>query len=207
MSDENHHDHPDSHNEIDLRVAHPADELSALLDGELDAATEAAVRRHLDGCEPCRAELDEVATVRRALRDLPAMPAPPGFVGRVVDQRRRANRRGVAIALLAAALALVIGVVAADDQDRPTGAPKAADDDSEQIALVDRADRPFPPPPGETPGGAQLQRWDARRPGPDAKLSRLLLSARRNSPTGDDEGSVLDRAHDVGREMLDLLGG
>jgi anti-sigma factor RsiW len=204
VNDENHRD---GHDEIDLRVGHPADELSALLDGELDSATEAAVRRHLDGCEPCRAELDEVATVRRALRDLPAMPAPPGFVGQLVDQRRRASRRGVAVTLLAAALALVIGVVAADDPGAPASAPKTSDDESEQVALVDRSDRPFPPAPVEASAGTGLQRWDAGRPGPDAKLSRLLLSARRDSPTGDDGGSVLDRAHEVGREMLDLLGG
>jgi hypothetical protein len=182
----NRHDAPDG--EIDLRVAHPDDQLSALLDGELDAATAAEVRRHVDGCEPCRVELDEVADVRRALRDMPAVPAPPGFVGRLVEQRRRATRRGATVTLLAAALALVIGIAAADGPDTVVG----SDQPSEQVAAEKSAT------------GPRLQRWDAGRPDPDVKLS---LPARHDPPAGGGDDSVLERAHEVGRDLLESLGG
>ena len=67
----------DHHDEVDLRAAHPGDALSALLDGELEPADEAAVRRHLAACEPCRIEFDDVTIVRRTVRGLPAVAADP----------------------------------------------------------------------------------------------------------------------------------
>jgi len=168
--------------EIDLRVVHPTDELSALLDGELSPDDEAAVRRHLDGCEPCRIEHDAVEAVRRTLRGLPTVPAPPGFVGELIERRHRANRRGAALTLLAAGLALVVGVLAADGMRDGGG----------------------PPTPRELSAGAGLPRWDAGRPSPDERMS---LPVRRGPSTGDGEVSVLDRARGVGGEMLDLVGG
>jgi anti-sigma factor RsiW len=198
LSDGDRHD-----GEIDLRVGHPADELSALLDGELAPADRDAVRRHLDGCEPCRAELDEVAAARRAVRDLPAVAAPPGFVGGLVDQHRRADRRRAAVALMAAALALVVGVVASTSGGGE-GAPAGADGDSEQVALVDRSIRPLPPAASGALTGSVGQRWDAGRPGPDV---RLPSPAGGDPSGGDDEEANLDRAHEAGRGMLDLMGG
>ena len=188
--------------EIDLRVVHPGDALSALLDGELTMADEAAVRRHLDGCGSCRAELDEVAAARQAVRGLPAVAPPAGFVGEVVDGRRRADRRGVAVTLVAAALALVVGLVAAT---RDAGAPAGSDDGSQQVALVDRPVRPFFPTPRGASPGPGFPRWDAGRPGPDVKLP----SPARPDPSGDgdDEQSMPDRAPEADREMLGLTGG
>jgi anti-sigma factor RsiW len=164
------------HEEIDLRVGHPDDELSALLDGELDADAEAAVRRHLDRCEACRRELDDVAAVRGALRAMPTVAAPEGFIGQLVDRRHRADRdrRGVAIVLLAAVVALVIGLVAADARGAPgwPGAPVGDDVVAEQVALVDRTPRPwFPGARAVGAGVTGVPRWDAGRPGPDAKVS------------------------------------
>jgi hypothetical protein len=51
--------------------------------------------------------------------------------------------------------------------------------------------------------GARLRRWDAGRPDPDVKLSIPV----RREPSDGDDGSALDRAHDVGRDLLDALGG
>jgi anti-sigma factor RsiW len=206
------HNSHGGHDEIDLRVGHPDDELSALLDGELDADAEAAVRRHLDGCEACRLELDEVADVRRALRAMPAVAAPEGLVGAAVDRRRRAERRGVAITLLAAVLALVLGLVAADVRGAPGWPGARAGDDigTEQVALVDRTPRPwFPGARTSGAGATGSPRWDAGRPEPDARVSP---PGPRSSPQGDDEGAegaaVLGGgAHEAGREMLDLMGG
>jgi anti-sigma factor RsiW len=168
--------------EIDLRVTHPDEQLSALLDGELAPGEEVAVRQHLEGCEPCRDELEAVAAIRLALRDMPVVPAPPGFIGRAVDRRRRESRRGVVLVLAAAVLAVVVGLVAAGDADPSVGSGE---------------------PTEAAASGPRLQRWDAGRPDLDAKLSQ---PARHDPPAGDDD-SMLDRAHEVGRELLDLLGG
>ena len=180
------------HDEIDLRIAHPdahpEDQLSALLDGELAPGEAVAVRQHLAGCEPCRDELEAVAAVRVALRDMPAVPAPPGFIARAVDRRRRDSRRGAVLVLAAAALAVVVGLVAAGDADPPVGS-------GEPTEAATAA--------GAAAAGPRLQRWDAGRPDPDAKLSQPA----RHDPSAGDDDSVLDHAHEVGRELLDLLGG
>jgi anti-sigma factor RsiW len=178
----------DNGHEIDLRVTHPDEQLSALLDGELAPGEEAAVRQHLEGCEPCRDELEAVAAIRLALRDMPAVPAPPGFIGRAVDRRRRDSRRGAVLVLAAAALAVVVGLLAAGDAEPSVGSGEP----TEAAASA-----------GAASAGPRLQRWDAGRPDLDAKLSQ---PARHDPPAGDDD-SVLDRAHEVGRELLDLLGG
>jgi anti-sigma factor RsiW len=187
--------------EIDLRVTppdgHPDDQLSALLDGELAPDEAVAVRQHLEGCGACREELEAVAAVRLALRDMPAVPAPPGFIGRAVDRRRRDSRRGAVVVLAAAVLAVVVGLVAAGDAD-----PSVGSGEPTEAAAAATPPRVRPSQEG-LPAGPRLQRWDAGRPDPDAKLSQ---PARHDPPAGDDD-SVLDRAHEVGRELLDLLGG
>ena len=57
---------------------HAGDLLSALLDGELDAAEAARVRAHVDGCRDCRAELDAVTAARSWVREL-APVDPPAY--------------------------------------------------------------------------------------------------------------------------------
>jgi len=48
-----------------------SEELSAYVDGELDAIERARVEQHLSACAECRATLDEVQSARSALRELP----------------------------------------------------------------------------------------------------------------------------------------
>jgi anti-sigma factor RsiW len=187
----------DDGHEIDLRIAHPDEQLSALLDGELAPGEGVAVRQHLEGCEACRDELEAVAAIRLALRDMPVVPAPPGFIGRAVDRRRRDSRRGAVLVLAAAVLAVVVGLVAAGDADPPVGSGEPT-----EAAVGAATPQVRPSREGVSPG-PRLQRWDAGRPDLDAKLSQ---PARHDPPAGDDD-SVLDRAHEVGRELLDLLGG
>jgi anti-sigma factor RsiW len=173
----------DHHDEVDLRAAHPGDALSALLDGELEPADEAAVRRHLAACEPCRIEFDDVTIVRRTVRGLPAVAAPPGLVDRLVDRQQRSHTRRVAVALVAASLTLVVGLVASAER---SGAPAGAGGDSQQVALIDRRVRLFPPTPREAVASEPDDpRWDAGRPGPDVKMP----SPAGRSPSGgrDDE--------------------
>jgi anti-sigma factor RsiW len=60
---------------------HPApdERLSAYLDGELDDAERHAIESYVQTLPEWRAELDEVAWARDALRRLPVHEAPPGF--------------------------------------------------------------------------------------------------------------------------------
>jgi anti-sigma factor RsiW len=59
--------------------------VEALLDGELDAARQAEVREHLNGCEACAAELARVNQLREEMREyLPAYRAPEELRRRVL---------------------------------------------------------------------------------------------------------------------------
>ncbi|CAA9275064.1 MAG: hypothetical protein AVDCRST_MAG77-3464 [uncultured Chloroflexi bacterium] len=59
--------------------ADDADELNALLDGELDAARRAALEAHISGCALCLEDLATLRLARTALRDLPLLRAPRPF--------------------------------------------------------------------------------------------------------------------------------
>ena len=48
--------------------AHPTDELSAYLDGDLDAAAVPGIADHLNACRQCRAVVDDLERVRAAAR-------------------------------------------------------------------------------------------------------------------------------------------
>jgi negative regulator of sigma E activity len=109
------------------------EDLSALLDGELEAGREAELRAHLATCEPCRTHLASLASVNDGLRALVGRPVPANLeaqlfariaaerengVAQPVSLARRApggRRLGAtfgAVALAAAAaLALYLGVV------------------------------------------------------------------------------------------------
>lgn len=65
--------------------AHPGDALSALLDGSLSASDAAAVRAHVDSCDACARELDDVRVARRLVRSLPAAEPPAGFLASLLD--------------------------------------------------------------------------------------------------------------------------
>lgn len=112
---------------------HPKmDELLALRDG--DGAAETA--RHVEQCEHCRAELEEVGAMAKALKSLPSFEAPGGawtdIRHRVVAHRRRTNRARfglVAASLIAVAtLTLVVrfGVVENDPIPQGIGEPRLA---------------------------------------------------------------------------------
>jgi hypothetical protein len=109
---------------------HPGELLSARLDEELDPATARTVDRHVASCTACRAELDGLDRARGAVRALPRINAPAGVVDRLVDERHRADRRGVALASVAAGLVVVMGLAVAEPLDRsePAGRDVARDD-------------------------------------------------------------------------------
>lgn len=119
---------------------HPGDLLSARLDEELDLDTARTVDRHVASCTACATELDGLDRARGAVRALPRMTAPAGVVDRLVDERHRADRRGVALASVAAGLVVVMGLAVAEPLDRsePAGRDVGRDDivrlESNQVA-------------------------------------------------------------------------
>lgn len=127
----------------DARVA-----LGALVIGALDVDEAAEVRAHLDGCEECRAEYDELRQMPRllgliTLTDATEGPEEPSkhlkedILNRTIDERRGARRRrigwnvggGVAIAAAAAAIGFGIadGATAAQPLDPSVQFLAAAD--------------------------------------------------------------------------------
>jgi hypothetical protein len=104
-----------------VTAEHAGDALSALVDGELDAAEADAVRAHVGACTDCAEELEVVRRSRRVVRLLPAVDVPGDVTTRLLaldqgDGRRTvvpvaAQRRrlaaAVAVAASVAALALV----------------------------------------------------------------------------------------------------
>jgi anti-sigma factor RsiW len=116
---------------------HPApdDRLSGYLDAELDPAERQAVERYVETLPEWRAELEEVAWAREALRSLPVHEAPPGFwqaalapeLAEERSRRRRRSRVGKVAGLSAAAAAVAAVITAAlvvPSPDRVT--PKVA---------------------------------------------------------------------------------
>jgi hypothetical protein len=98
---------------------HVGDQLSALLDGELDPQQVAAVQAHLDGCERCRHELEATDAARAMLRGLPFVDPPLGFVDGVIGSRRRRRHHAVAVALLASVATMATLVVGGAYDDVP----------------------------------------------------------------------------------------
>lgn len=111
---------------------HPdAERLEAFVADELDAAEAAAVRSHVDGCDACQAEVDELRDLFAALARLPRFAPSAGFTDRVMarldpsvvhapaagvrarrrERWRRATRRLPAwnAGLLAACVAVAVG--------------------------------------------------------------------------------------------------
>jgi hypothetical protein len=100
--------------------AHLGDDLSALLDGELDGARVAAARAHLEGCQDCQEELALVEAARQMLRSAPPIDPPPGFVDGYIRGRHRRRALAVAagsFACLATLATFVVGGALQDERD------------------------------------------------------------------------------------------
>jgi len=92
--------------------AHLGDALSALADGELDAAEAAAAQDHLSSCAECAAELALITQARTLVRNLPTLDPPrPLVLGRLqpVPPRRWAAPAAAAAAAVAMALLAAVG--------------------------------------------------------------------------------------------------
>jgi hypothetical protein len=114
------------------------EQLSVYIDGELDSAAAERLEVHVEECERCRKELEQLRATATALRDLPEAEVPRSFV--LTPQRVAAPRRvapvparltfgmRIAAAGVAAALAAVLVVDFGDfganggTDDAPDGA-------------------------------------------------------------------------------------
>ncbi len=67
------------------------EQLSVYMDGELDAAATERLEVHLEECERCRTELEQLRDTATALRDLPEAEVPRSFA--VTPERVAAPRR------------------------------------------------------------------------------------------------------------------
>jgi hypothetical protein len=102
---------------------HESELLGAYVLGVLDGEEWATVRSHLDGCEPCRREVDDLREMEAALGEIPPealLDGPPpegsGLLRRTLsDVRGERRRRGLLwtlAAVAAVAVALAGGIVA-----------------------------------------------------------------------------------------------
>lgn len=99
------------------RCATDFETLSAFADGELNAREELELRRHLEGCESCRAAVDLLLATKRAVASTAEVqPVPHSLRERVSDLAAGRGRKPSAVrlaapALAAAALIAVVGAI------------------------------------------------------------------------------------------------
>lgn len=138
-------------------MTHRPELLSAMLDGETSETEAAWIASHLDGCGQCRAELDDLAAARAAVRGLPMLDLPDDLnpQGNVVAgpwlRRVAAGLSSVAAAALLAVAALavvgldeeptVVDVSAAEEILAATASLDISDDGSDAAAVLIDADR------------------------------------------------------------------
>ncbi len=91
---------------------HEGDRLSALLDDELSQKDALDVTRHLARCTECADELEELRSMRTALRGLPGVETPLSFMVEQVllgprDEQQSAALRAAWLTVAAGAMLLV----------------------------------------------------------------------------------------------------
>ena len=98
------------------------EELSALIDNELDAGAQARVAEHVAGCQECQARLDRLRQTAHAIRGLPMETPPRSFT--IPAQRRQAWRWAPVGWIGSAAVALLLIAVGIQNLHLPA-APTA----------------------------------------------------------------------------------
>jgi len=156
------------------------DRLSAYLDGELDAAALGRLKRHLDDCDPCRAELEELRATVAALQQMPAPAAqrsftltpeqaaaprrPSPFAARPLDFGLRIAAAGVAVALAAVVIVDAGGLTDGGSENVQQSITESREDAEETPALqrdtsydaeepIPTADATDPDAPVDSTGG------------------------------------------------------
>ena len=150
------------------RRRHPIrdEDLSAYVDGELDAASHARVEAHLDVCAACREAVSELGAVRQAMRELPRARAPRSFALREADVRPESPQP---VGMLGRATPLLSGVavvaflsfwalVGLDVADRPSEritSPSATQFDDTLTETADEEAAALAPSARESADGAE----------------------------------------------------
>jgi len=94
-------------------MTHAGELISAYLDGELSRAEIDQLFGHVGSCGRCAAELQEMQTVRSAVRSLPLLELPPGLIPEADAELIPLHRnRGFLVGAAAAIVAIVIAVAA-----------------------------------------------------------------------------------------------
>lgn len=98
----------------EMRCETVDEHVEAFIDGELATDLSLRLRRHLDRCPSCAAEVERARTAVAALRGLPELEAPPSVLRRVRAEvnepvRNLARRRRFRLAAAVAVLLSVVG--------------------------------------------------------------------------------------------------
>ncbi len=101
------------------RAAHPEEQLSAYVDGELNAHARRVVEAHLAGCEECSALAEELRQTKSLLAALPRQATSRSFVlgQEYAVQRRAAPRRASFTFAPVAALTVLVALLFVDTVD------------------------------------------------------------------------------------------
>jgi anti-sigma factor RsiW len=77
-----------------MKCRYAAKEVSAYIDGRLDADRQQRLASHIDECRLCAARAAELRQIRRSLRSMPSVPPPPDLPVRlrIIASRERARR-------------------------------------------------------------------------------------------------------------------
>jgi hypothetical protein len=192
-----------------------AKRLTAYVDGDLDDATQRAVRGHLRSCEACRTAAGDELAVRDAMARLPAPEVPPALwesisaqlaAGEVADSKRSrwwlwwqiARPKLVPAGLVAAAATLAVVAWARRDRgDEPPRAPQVAD-----VAMT--APAPAAPSPGGPVPAAAVAIEDPAAP-PSVRRDCKLHAANAGAAATDRVAAMaaaIDRCYGAAAEEL-----
>ncbi len=94
-------------------MTHAGDMISAYLDGELNPQEVGQLFSHVANCGRCAAEMEEMQSVRAAVRSLPLLELPVGLIPEADAEIIPLHRnRGFWVGAAAAVVAVVIAVAA-----------------------------------------------------------------------------------------------
>jgi predicted anti-sigma-YlaC factor YlaD len=94
-----------------MRCAEVRRQLEELADGDLDRATQAAVRAHLRSCQACSAAYEDAVSLPARLRALASPALPPSLIPTVMSQLASGRRLGRLGWVLLAPEALLVGFI------------------------------------------------------------------------------------------------
>jgi anti-sigma factor RsiW len=141
------------------RSAHPEEELSAYVDGELGERARRAVERHLAGCEACSTLLEELQDTKALVRELPrpvlrrSLTLGPEFAAE--PRPEPAPRRSPFVFAPAVALTVLVALLFVDAIDTTGGSQQSDAGFSSAGSTASRAAEP------EAGGGQALESANA----------------------------------------------